>query len=252
MNNDKPIFKNVFAFIFVILFTSCQIKSKSESVPSFEETRVEIESDGWKLIGDLLIPSDKDSLPIVLMLNKAMGDRKVYKELANELAKKGIASLRVDLRGHGESINLGEFVPGEIPLNPLIWDSEQDVISLHKYLENHSLINSDRIAILGSSYSGEEMAEAGRIYKFANAYVALSPGSFSEESIDGIDASNVPWLFIAANDEKYLQDITTDVYEKSKSVELIVLPGSKHASNLLIDNKNLTERIAVWLDYKLK
>ena len=224
----------------------------AKDVKKLHGERVMVNSDGWNLVGDFLFPSDKDSLPVVLMLNEAAGNRMVYKELAKELAKRGVASLRVDLRGHGESTNLGKFISGEVPQSPLIWDSEIDVISLHKYLKTHTLIDNQRIAILGSSYSGEEMAEAGRIYGYANAYVVISPGSFSEESITGIDASNVPWFFIAANDEKYLQEITTEVYEKSKSVELLVVPGSKHASNLLIDDKNLTEIIAVWLSHNLK
>jgi hypothetical protein len=39
---------------------------------------------------------------------------------------------------------------------------------------------------MGASYSGEELAEAGRIIGYVQAYVELSPGSFSDESIDGI------------------------------------------------------------------
>ena len=36
----------------------------------------------------------------------------------------------------------------------------------------------------------------------------LSPGSFSDESIASIDSSGVPWLFIAAREERFLQEIT--------------------------------------------
>lgn len=234
-------------FIILALVSCKKEVSTNDKINNLIEKRVIVNSDGWEIVGDFLFPSNKDSLPVVLMLNKAAGDRKVYTELAKILAEKGVASLRVDLRGHGESINLGKFIPGEVPRSPLIWDSELDVISLHKYLKSHPFINSNRIAILGGSYSGEEMAEAGRVFEYAKAYAALSPGSFSEESIMGIDTSEVPWLFVAGNDERYLQEITTEVYEKSKSVELLVVPGSKHASNLLIDNKGLTELIAVWL-----
>ena len=74
-----------------------------------DDTRVVIESRGWQLIGDLCIPGSEKRCPAVLLLNKAAGDRTVYDELARQLAARGIASLRLDLPGHGESVNLGRL-----------------------------------------------------------------------------------------------------------------------------------------------
>lgn len=102
-----------------------------------------------------------------------------------------------------------------MPRSPLIWDAEQDVLAAHEYLRRHTLIDADRIAIVGASYSGEEMAEAGRLGKYATAYVALSPGSFGDESIAGIDASRVPWLFIVSRDERFLPEITATSVRKA-------------------------------------
>lgn len=247
-------FNFIFYIALISLITlSCKKKPViNNDVITFKEQRVEVNSFGWNLIGDFLYPSNTDSLPVVLMLNKAAGNRHVYKDLAKELQKRGIASLRVDLRGHGESINLGKFIPGKVPRDPIIWDAELDVISLHKYLKSHDLTGNGKIAIIGASYSGEEMAEAGRIFGYADAYIALSPGSFSSESILNIDTSGVPWFFISANEERFLKEITREVREKSKSVEVLIVPGNNHASELIVDNLNLTERIVTWLEYKLK
>ena len=77
------------------------------------ETRVVLASDGWRLVGDLLLPTMEHPAPAVLMLNKADGTRAAYEGLARLLAERGIASLRIDLRAHGESTNLGRFVPGD-------------------------------------------------------------------------------------------------------------------------------------------
>jgi alpha-beta hydrolase superfamily lysophospholipase len=74
-----------------------------------KETRITIENDGWKLAGDLLIPESKKLVPAVILINKANGNRRVYKKIAKHLAENRIASLRLDLRGHGESINKGKF-----------------------------------------------------------------------------------------------------------------------------------------------
>lgn len=138
-----------------------------------------------------------------------------------------------------------------MPRSPLIWDAEQDVLAAHEYLRRHTLIDADRIAIVGASYSGEEMAEAGRLGKYATAYVALSPGSFGDESIAGIDASRVPWLFIVSRDERFLPEITATVRSQSQSVELLVVPGDRHASDILDDRADLAARIAACIDFQL-
>ena len=213
--------------------------------------RIEIDSGGWRLVGNLLIPDAEKTLAAVLMLNQAAGERSAYDELARCLADRGIASLALDLRGHGESINLGRFVPGDVPRSPLIWDAETDVLTAHRFLQQESRIEADRIAIVGASYSGEEMAEAGRSGVYAQAYVALSPGSFSQESIAGIDESQVPWLFVTSKNERFLHEITAAVREQSQSVELLMVPGDRHASDILEERDDLVERIAVWLEHQL-
>ncbi len=48
------------------------------------------------------------------------------------------------------------------------------------YLKEHARVDTTRIAVVGGSYSGEEMAKAGRIDGYVAVYVALSPGSFSD------------------------------------------------------------------------
>jgi dienelactone hydrolase len=213
------------------------------------ETRVTVDSDGWQLVGDLVRPGEgRGAIPAVLLLNRAAGDRTVYVDLAMQLARRGIASLRLDLRGHGESVNLGRFVPGEVPRSPMIWDAERDVWAAYQFLGSLEGIDGERIGIVGASYSGEEMAEAGRLHGYARAYVALSPGSFSDESVDGIDASGVPWLLVVSRDEAYLQEITAAVRARSVTVSMEILPGRGHATGLLEEHPELAEQIAVWFE----
>ena len=216
-----------------------------------EAARVIVESGDWELVGDLVLPSSEAPLPVVLMLNQAAGDRTPYAALARHLAARGIASLRLDLRGHGESTNRGAFVPGEQRRDPLIWDAEVDVTAAHAYLRTHPQLDGTRIGIVGASYSGEEMAEAGRTQAYAQAYVALSPGSFSEASVQGIDASGVPWLFISAKEDRFLQDITALLQAESETVERVLVPGRSHATNMLEVHPDMAERIAVWLAQRL-
>lgn len=213
--------------------------------------RVVVNNLNWELIGDFQQPVTDSLVPAVLLLNQAAGDRRPYEDLAASLAANGIASLRLDLRGHGESVNLGHFIPGENTRDPLIWDAEIDVVAAYEYLKSRSDVDSQRIAIVGSSYSGEEMAEAGRLNDFAKAYVALSPGSFSDESIANIDSSGVDWLFVIGKRDPFLESIAIKLQSQSDSAELLIISGSIHATDILDARPDISDRIALWLAQRL-
>lgn len=215
------------------------------------EIRVDIESDGWQLVGDLNVPESDGAVPAVLLLNQAAGDRTVYENLSRRLGDRKIAALRIDLRGHGESTNQGAFVPGQNPRDPKIWEAQDDIRAALEFLQADERIDARKIGIVGASYSGEEMTEAGRMHGYEAAYVALSPGSFSDESVRSIDLSGAPWLFVTSRDERFLQDIRATVTEQSRTVEQVILRGRGHATDLLEEHPDLAERIAVWLCHKL-
>ena len=221
------------------------------AVDASETYRVVIESDGWELVGDLHVPDTDERSAAVLMLNQAAGDRKAYDDLSAQLVARGMVAQQLDLPGHGDSTNRGSFIPGEVPRSPLIWDAETSVAAAHQFLKDHDRIDASNIAIVAASYSGEEAAESGRVYGYAQAYVVLSPGSFSNESIVAMDESGLPWLFVASKDERFLQEITAEVQRASKTAETVILPGSAHASDLLAEHPDLAMRITAWLQQVL-
>jgi dienelactone hydrolase len=212
---------------------------------------VVIQNEGWELVGDLRFPSETQPFAAVIMLNQADGTRAAYADLAEHLAERGLASLRLDLRGHGESTNLGEFVPGASSRDPLIWDAESDVTAAHRYLRSHPRLGGLRVGLVGASYSGEEMAESGRTHGYGDAYVLLSPGSLSEESIGSMESSGVPWLFIATREDPFLREISAAIQAEAGAVEVNILPGEGHATDMLVDRPGMAERIAVWLAHRL-
>jgi dienelactone hydrolase len=185
------------------------------------------------------------------MLNQANGTRTAYADLAEHLADRGLASLRLDLRGHGESTNLGAFVPGASSRDPLIWDAESDVAAAHRYVRSHSQLAGLRVGLVGASYSGEEMTESGRTHGYGDAYVLLSPGSLSDESIGSMDSSGVPWLFIATREDPFLRDISSAIQAEAGTVEVNIVPGAGHGTEMLPAQPGMAERIAVWLAHRL-
>ena len=241
-------FLNLFGIVAVICLASASVLAGAK------ETRVVIENDGWKLIGDLLIPKAKKAVPAVVLLNKANGNRTVYVNLARHLAENGIASLRVDLRGHGESINKGKFVPFQENSTDVLSNTDTDIFAVTEYLKSAKEIDPNQIGVVGASYSGEEMAAAARKNGYAKAYVALSPGSFSEASIEALDTSGASWLFIKSAEERArtLKDFFSILRQKSKRAQTMEVAGDKHATDILDSNSELAEMIAVWFKYHLK
>ena len=207
---------------------------------------------GWQLESDLLLPPSRDPVPAVLLLHAAAGDRSDYERLAAELAAQGIGSLRVDLRGHGESTNLGTFaVDGEYH-RPILEGTENDVMGALDFLRTQPEIDASRLGIVGASYSGERMALAAIEWGFAQAYVALSPGDFSQASIERIDSSGAHWLFLRAEEEfAFFDDLFEAIEKGSKKAEIRIFKGKGHATDLLTLRPTLGEEIAQWFSTRL-
>ena len=209
--------------------------------------------DGWHIKADLLSPTVKNNkkLPLVVMLNKAAGDRKAYHALARKLLDKGFASLRVDLRGHGESINKGHFDHIKLKNFEILEGTYKDIAVITQWVRGNSQYNA--IAIIGASYSGEHMMLAAETGGYADAYIALSPGSFSDESIDKVDASRKPWFFLRSETElPFFDEIFAKLKERSKTAKIQIVDGDAHASDMLIDNPALEDDLIAWLTLKLK
>ena len=107
--------------------------------------------------------------------------------------------------------------------------------------------------MMGSSYTGEEMAEASAKLGYADVYVALAPGNFSEQSIRAIDASGAPWLFVRAEIElPFFPALFEAIQSGSETAEIWVLPGKGHATDLFEENADLDSRLMHWIDEQLK
>lgn len=228
-----------------------------------DDVRVEIDSEGWTLVGDLTTPETMPPGSFAILLHKAAGDRKAYVTMAEAMATRGIASLRIDLRGHGDSNNLGTFDPEisryldendpAIVRNfSLIRTGDRDIVSIMQWLDEQPRFSRLPLVVVGSSYTGEEMVEAAVDTRFADAYVALSPGSFSEESIAAVDPSEVPWLFVRAEVElPFFPELFAAIREGSETAEIWTLPGEGHATDLFVHNPNLHLRLIEWITEQL-
>jgi dienelactone hydrolase len=207
------------------------------------------ESDGWRLHGEWH-PVERHA-PAVLLLHDAAGDRSDFATLAEALVGEGAHALRLELRGHGASTNLGRFEPPyaeNLHINQEAW---HDIVVAIDWLRAQPMVG--RIGIVGASYSGEQAALALREGDTrADAYVMFSPGSFQDESIAAANASGVPWLFLRTEGEspnslRWIDEIFAVLPEIAPGAEIRVYPGSGHASGMLEGRPEVAAETADWL-----
>ncbi len=217
------------------------------------EEAVIIENDGWVLKGAYRFPQTRAIKPAALLLHSAAGDKSEYDVLSAALAARDVSSLALDLRGHGESINLGKFeepYADNLHINENVY---RDVIAALEWLAAQPDVDANALAVVGASYSGEAagfaLREGG---PKAVAYMMLSPGNFSDVSIAAAEASGARWQFIRSENEgpaskPHIDALFEALEEQGPSLERRVLSGSGHATELFEARPELSDEMADWI-----
>ena len=163
------------------------------------ETAIHFDVDGQRCHGMLHLPQNPQAkVPAVLMLHGFTGQRmephRLFVLLSRLLAQQGIASLRFDFRGSGESEGGFEEMTVSREL--------EDVQAAHKYLLSRPEVDSSRIGLLGLSMGGMMAAlsmahlQVAALCLWAPAHPKLWLGEFSEEQ-----RKVLPQIFMGAAKE---------------------------------------------------
>lgn len=149
----------------------------SASVSIAAESKIKIDEDGRGLVGILNLPDNVETPPVVLMLHGFTGqknefpiastERGLFAYAAERLAEKGIASLRIDFHGSGESAGAWEDTTfsGQI----------KDAVSAFDYLQALSGIDTTKVGILGYSQGGLVGGHLAALRPEASAVVLWAP-----------------------------------------------------------------------------
>ncbi len=143
MNMNKYLIALCFLFGSSIIATEMYADEEN----SWSENYVKI---GKQIVGILAQPEETDKAPAILMCHgfashkNEVGD--MYKRLAEKLAHEGIASLRIDFPGWGESG--GEMADSSIETRV------NAAAEAYKYLSNLDSVDTARMGILGFSMGG--------------------------------------------------------------------------------------------------
>ncbi len=127
-----------------------------------ERTEVVLQNHGQKVFGIFHRPTGIVKPPCVLfchgLAGHKIGEHRVYVYLAEQLSKAGVASLRIDFRGSGDSE--GEF--SEMTLKGEVSDA---LLALN-FLQDSPLIDAKRIGVYGRSFGAAVATIAAE--KFGN------------------------------------------------------------------------------------
>ena len=128
-----------------------------------------------ELTAVLFLPATEARVPALIVCHGAGEFKENYYEMCGQLCEKGVATLAVDMHGHGESGGARFYV-----------DMQQwvaDVRAAVEFLSNHPRVEAARIGAFGLSSGGTAILEAALVEPRLKALVAL----------DATVRSSMPW-----------------------------------------------------------
>ena len=210
-------------------------------------------SDHITIVGDWV--TSPTMIGAVLLLHMMPATRQSWAQLQRLLATQGVASLAIDLRGHGESTHdrHNAVLDYRRFTDPEHAASIEDVAGAVQWIRVRG-IEPARIAIAGASIG----ANLALWYLSENpvipAAALLSPGE-NYHGISALDAApNVlphqsVWMAASSGDDdesvRAVDDIATLIDPEQVTVEKLVSAG--HGTHMLQADAALTNRLAEWL-----
>ena len=256
------------------------------------ETPVIFECKGQQLVGMLHLPEGRTRVPAALLLHGFGGTKseshRMFVKLARALTSHGIATLRFDYRGCGDSA--GNFE--DLTIRSQVLDASEAL----RYLLRHKRVNTRRLALIGMSLGGAiaahvvaresdrfktlalwaPVAEGGDIldeFSTPDAVASLAQTGITEHwgNLVGVEfirqfaemkplrevaKSKCPVLLVHGSDDETVPAKHTDLYERAvqtgkRTVKKVIIPGADHTFSKLIWEQRLIKETVNWLSETL-
>jgi pimeloyl-ACP methyl ester carboxylesterase len=243
-----------------VFITYLPVFAKGSSKASLTKN-VEVETKDKVLIeGILELPKGatiKNKVPLVIMLHSLGSNKEIYNPLVEDFRSRGIASLRIDLRGHGQSIIRSEsekktywqqYADKEFEKYP------KDVLSVIDFVkENFQQVNTDKSAIIAADLSANVAIIVGsQRNKSIKAMILLSPCmqyKTLKAPVQIVAYGNHPILFIVSKLDKHSYYQSTELLKYAqgkKKLEVLAFGGV--GDRMLKLNPSTKPLIIKWLD----
>jgi alpha-beta hydrolase superfamily lysophospholipase len=213
----------------------------------------------FKTIDDVEIVGDWVTAPTtigaVILLPMMPVTRQIWGAFQRTLARRGLASLAIDLRGHGESIRGPEGVT--LDYKKFSEDehrsSLQDVRGAYDWLRARG-IESARIVVVGASIGANLALQFLTDEPELSAVAMLSPGD-DYHGVTTLDIAEqvLPhqsvWMAASAGDDDDSMrtvDVLSNIFVVDQKV-VEKLRGAGHGTKMLDTDVALAERLADWL-----
>ncbi len=205
-------------------------------MPSSREVRFQT-NDRVMIVGTLQ-PGARPDAPLVILVHQIAGDHSDFEPLLTRLhASPTIATLAIDLRGHGASTEGPEGTLSFRDFDHEMWArTKEDVIAARQFVDSaESGVRPSRVAIVGASIGSTAAITAAATMQNVDALVALSPGR-AYQGFDAITPSTQlggrPFLAVATQHESDSLE-TAQAMARITSSEVLLTESQGHGAALL-------------------
>lgn len=210
--------------------------------------------DGVKIVGDWV--TAPTTLGAVILVHSMQTTRSSWAAVQAALAKRGLASVAIDLRGHGDSI-VGPEGAG-IDAKTFKSDAEHqsslyDVIGAYEWLRDRGIAPS-QMAVVGASIGANLAVEFLLEHPLVAAGALLSPGADYHGTNVVADAPSVlpdqsMWIAASEIDDQESFEASQKVYEEvtSDRKTFVPLKNAGHGTEMFNSHPELIETLADWL-----
>jgi pimeloyl-ACP methyl ester carboxylesterase len=195
---------------------------------------------GLDLIGTYT-PAGEAAAPAVLLLHMYGTDRRSWQPLVEGLAAAGIASLAIDLRGHGDT---GGSEDWEL--------AQQDVAAAFEWLRTNPDVDPSRVGVVGASIGANlALVQAASHPDDVAAAALLSPGmDYFRVKIEGLAqaASGVPLFLAASEDDRYSAETVRSLAGEAPGEHTpTVFDGASHGTDMFASHPELADQLIRFL-----
>jgi dienelactone hydrolase len=181
-----------------------------------------------------------NAAPSVLLLHMRLQTRATMDELARRLQAVGIASLAIDMRGHGETGGEEDWLL-----------ASQDITAAYEWLGARDDVDASRLGGVGASIGANLIMVLGASDPTVDAIGLLSPGfDYFRVEIGGamLLYGDRPALLAATELDGYsAQTVRTMADQAIGPVELLVYSGSAHGTDMFDTDPGLIDAIVDFL-----
>jgi dienelactone hydrolase len=243
------------------LFLGLLLAARSSAFADANRTVHLHATDDVNIIGTYY-PVAQSPAPAVLLIHSVARTRATWKDFATLLQQNGIASLAIDLRGHGDSTRkLTADGPVTLDYHNFAGNDYQDMLldveAAIDWLQAQSEIDHQRIALVGESVGANLALRYAAINPDLAAVVVFSPGiNYRSVRTDDVIAQlgHMPLRILVSYGDSFAYESCKRIVEIQKESgisastnEMTVCTGNLHGSDMLVGVRKLPQIVLTWL-----